>query len=213
MKKSNSNLCNLLPWYINGTLDEQQMQIMNEHIDTCSECASDFRISVQISRSMQSPPRGAEELHAHQQFGFTQLQRKISQGQSDSALDKLIRGIRDFGASLWHSHQRAFSACGGGALVLLVVLLLPDTVTSPEKDSFTLLSNQSETTYPSIQVVFGEGTTEKQVRDFLATHDLELIGNPSPSGVYRMKLTAAEHTDRQLAEVLALPHVIWASLE
>lgn len=216
--KPNTDLCKLLPWYVNGTLDEQQMHTMDAHIEACDDCASDFRTSMEISRAMQSSPQGVEELQAHQQFGFAQLQRKISQSQSESTQSRLMsgrlmQGISRFFENLWHNYQWVFSASAGAALALTVVLVLPGLGTSTNQEGFVLLSSENETTHPAIQVIFSEGTSEKQLRDFMVEHQLEFIGSPSSAGVYRLQLNSDESAEQQLADVTAFPQVHWASLE
>jgi len=77
--KQYKDLCQLLPWYVNGTLDTKSMKRMNEHLDNCERCASDFEISMQFSRSLQQPPRGVDTILNQQESGLAKLKQRIEQ--------------------------------------------------------------------------------------------------------------------------------------
>ena len=37
-------LCELLPWYVNGTLDEKELRAMDQHLERCAACAQEVTV-------------------------------------------------------------------------------------------------------------------------------------------------------------------------
>lgn len=213
--KQPENLCQLLPWYVNGTLDAEGMRHMEEHFDDCKDCADDFETAMQFSRCLQKPPEGIQELQSMKNFGFSQLQNKIK--QQDIALNKesksVATGWRQTIQQLWNSYQWFFSAASGATVMLLAILVVPNTGSQGINEDFELLSNDTYANYPIVQVMFEPSATEQQMRGFMIMHKLELLGSPSASGIYRFKLASDLDTDEKTQEIMSLTHVLWASLE
>ena len=91
----------------------------------------------------------------------------------------------------------------------------PTNLTNPgyqTENDFVLLSSDNQVV-PLIQVIFEEEATERQIRDFVTTYDLELTGNPSSAGVYRLRINNLNETQAQLDTILATDYVRWASVE
>lgn len=219
-----SKLCQLLPWFINGTLDAKQMEAMNTHIKECDECARDFETSMQFSRALQVPPEGVEELQSQQSFGFSQLQQKIAE-QDRKTSRKAGGSVK---ARLTHflsgySQWLFGSACGAVATMLLVFVIYPSGTGGPDGlpasidpaggENFVLLTNSQTSSYPVVQVIFEEQTSESDVREFLADYQLSVIGNPSSTGVYRLHLRNVDEIEQQLSKINALAQIRWAAIE
>lgn len=223
-----NELCQLLPWYINGTLEQEDMEVFSTHINSCEECAAEFNQAMELSRAIQAPPQGAEELLSQSKLGFSKLQKQIEEQieqQSTASKDKKGISISGFFASLrlnWSDYQWLYSGSIGAALAVFVMLLLPlsnisepTNLTNPgyqTENDFVLLSSDNQVV-PLIQVIFEEEATERQIRDFVTTYDLELTGNPSSAGVYRLRINNLNETQAQLDTILATDYVRWASVE
>jgi len=207
-----NDLCTLMPWYIKGTLDEQETHAMNEHIKACDECASEFNVFMQFSRVMQEPPKGVEDLQGQERFGFNQLQRNIMQ-KSGSPLQRLIDPLCYKMTYLWQNFQWFYSGIAGAALALVITLNLPQETQELGDSHFVLLSGLPETSGPTIQLIFNSNASEKQVRDLLLEYHLLPIGQPTATGVYRLNLMNDSNIEMQLKEIVSQSQVSWASME
>jgi len=41
-------ICELIPWYVTGTLEEADLQAMNAHLDVCEACRADVLDAMQL---------------------------------------------------------------------------------------------------------------------------------------------------------------------
>ena len=219
-----NELCQLLPWYINGTLEQEKMEAFSLHMNSCENCAADVKQSMELSRAIQTPPQGTEELLSQSKFGFSRLQKQIEE-QGIASKDKEGISISSFFASLrrsWSDYQWLYSGSIGAAAAVFVMLLLPVSDISEStnlanpgyqtENDFVLLSSDNQVV-PLIQVLFEEEATERQIRDFVTTYNLELAGNPSSTGVYRLKINNPNQIQTQFDTILATDYVRWASVE
>lgn len=51
-----NNLCELLPWYVNGTLAEAEQQKVEQHLQHCKACEQELPILLGLRRSMRDEP-------------------------------------------------------------------------------------------------------------------------------------------------------------
>ena len=67
----------LIPWYVNGSLNEAETDRVNEHVAGCASCAAEIEAELQLARGIGNPPRGLERLEAAEQRSFETLTRGI----------------------------------------------------------------------------------------------------------------------------------------
>ncbi|MBD3648140.1 MAG: zf-HC2 domain-containing protein, partial [Pseudomonadales bacterium] len=48
--KSHEEVKELLPWFVNGSLNEDEQSIVNEHLESCDECQRDIEQLLMISK-------------------------------------------------------------------------------------------------------------------------------------------------------------------
>jgi len=52
-QKITDEMCELLPWYVNGTLDESELDGMDRHLESCETCANEIPILRALQESVQ----------------------------------------------------------------------------------------------------------------------------------------------------------------
>jgi len=54
--KESVELCELLPWYVNRTLDDEQLRAVEQHLQHCKVCAEDLPVLRAVRESMHNEP-------------------------------------------------------------------------------------------------------------------------------------------------------------
>jgi hypothetical protein len=185
----------LLPWYVNGTLNEADMARVQAHVASCEGCRKAVDRNVREARDLQ--------------------------GHDDEArVSALIaRRDREFGALRERLPGRRRSAPRGPprwvpalAALLVVVLVIPASwLARSEPTYYELRTNAAIEDSPVLQLVFREGTSHEDI-DLLIRTSGRQLGAPTASGIYRIALTA-EDPDALLSRIRTHPAVRWAEIE
>lgn len=191
----------LIPWYVNGTLDEREMDEVSEHVAQCTECTDEIRREVQLARALRSEPTGLDALLARQGDNLRQLQARIHRPGN-----RWRRGTR-----LMIRQPPLLAACA----VLLVLgigagLLLAG---APQRSGYELLTNPPVSGAPVVQVIFHAEAREQDLRALLLDSGGRMLGNPSARGVYRIALPADSDAVVYARRLHGHPAVRWAEAE
>ena len=185
----------LLPWYANGTLDEDQQKAVAEHVSTCGACRSEIESLDRVRRVVREQP--------------------VDDGPDAGNLNEILARIDSAGAGV---HQRRMPAvrwllvAQAAAIVILAVLLLVPDAPRVEGDpqTFRTLSAQPERV-PSgagdLQIVFADTTTERQLREILQSVEARIVDGPSPVGAYTLRITDTQDQVSVVERLRAAPSV------
>jgi hypothetical protein len=153
----------LLPWYINGSLSEQEQQEVELHLQQCSEC----RDEVELLQAMQSVAKQPSE-SLPSQFAWHRLQRDMRQDTQTSPAKP-----RRWGLSL--------AAAAAVAVIAIQGVLL---LNISQQDNYQLAGHELEGVV--LQVRFNPDATEQAIREALQGIDAEIVTGPGAAGVYRI---------------------------
>jgi len=187
MNRSNlDELRNMAPFYVQGTLSGEEKEAfekglskypqLQDDVDTYSEIGSFYR---EIEEEI-TPPSGQ---------AFTAIMENISLKQFQPAQqDTFVASLRQI--KEWFSQIFSVPKLGWGLAVvqcaLIIFLLLPNR---QDTHYNTLSSSQNVTTgQKTIQLVFDETTTEREIRRIMDTINGEITGGPSTEGMYQISL-------------------------
>ncbi len=184
----------LLPWFANGTLDEDERKSVADHLCTCSGCRSEVESLDRVRRVVREQPADV--------------------GPDVGNLDEILARI-DHDAGVHHRKTpvvRWLLIAQAAAIVILAVLLLvPD---SPRVEGnpqpFRTLSAEPETV-PSgaqhLRIVFADTTTERQLREILQSVEARIVDGPSPVGAYTLRITDIQDLVSVVERLRAKPSV------
>lgn len=219
--KTDTSTCELLPWYINGTLGSEEMKDVEQHLESCQICSSEVELQMQFSRQLQSNLPAEEKVLQLKQQGLGKLREQIHQqtANSNEPASSFLSDLKQRLLDYSHSFFGYATVCG--ALVLMVssfyfVQNSPDSITA--NDDFQLLTTPASADVHEfiIQIVFEPSTEETLIRNLLIDTQSEIIGN-STSGVYRLRLLDAGKTADSAAEKIEFirnhDFVRWAKIE
>lgn len=189
---SHARVQELLPWFVNGSLNEGEQSLVDAHLEECPEC----RISVEELVAV------AAKFSASDPFDLAWRSDAVC-----SFMDQLPPKPGVVSESAWLRPTMAVF----GALAIAAVLL----VGLPRTDAFRTLSfgEHVRDAPPVVQVVFGSDTTEKTIRDILLEDGNRVIGGPTQQGVYRVALGTSEDADVFIARLKHNPNVIFVTEE
>jgi anti-sigma factor RsiW len=185
----------LMPWYVNGTLNEQEMASVESHLAGCTACRAALDADVAEARALHAGNDEARvaALVAGRERAFESLRAQLHSGAP---------------------HRRpAVPARWVPALAALLVIgaVLPAAWLMPGPTIYHLRTSTVASESPVLQVVFREGTSTEDI-DLLIRTSGTLLGPPTSGGVYRIAL-ATDDPQALLARIRSHPAVRWAEIE
>jgi len=185
----------LLPWYVNGSLDDEQRKMVESHVAVCLTCRSELNTQHHIARIVQS--RDATSVGAD--IGFTQLRRRIQPERR-----ALLSRVRNWLSVILH--VPAVVWVGGIAVAASVFMVLPllydlgGPVTVPgEFRTLSADNGHLEFRANSLRLVFTEGLADETRQDILHRINAVTVTGSTPHGVLTVQVP-----DGELAPALAL---------
>ena len=199
MKYNLDDLRDFAPFYIQGTLSEEEEQGFREGLERYPELRGDLAAYSEIGDFYKeiegkiTPPT---------QRVFTAIQQNINQDDTHPVVQSTT-GSRIEQAKEWMSELFTVPKIGWGIAavqcVLIVFLLLPN---QREARYETLSSSKPSVVQQiTLQLVFDEKTTEKEMRQILNTINGEITGGPSAEGMYQVGLHQNSDVDSIITEL------------
>lgn len=196
-------LSQLLPWYVNKTLQGAELKAVEAHLAVCLTCK---REQTQLQKLAQAVIQEGS-LDSAEQASFTRLKMRL-QGQQaglnlkGSTVSGNVKQLSDGRKQRWVSSAISHPALAMAAAVLLsITLLMPRYAGNDVQlgNSFKTLSDgqQEAVSANEIRVVFAENVDQLQKNTILERIHGQFISNsPTPQGVYTVRLEkdiAAKH--------------------
>lgn len=176
----------LLPWYVNGSLDGDELERFEEHLAGCDVCRRDLAVEERWAREIRtseelvySPDRALAELRGR--LAAAERGEVPASHESDSRLARLWRRAR--GET---SGALRFAVLAQAAAILALVVVLSF---EPATGEFRTVSDpvaEARVDGATVRVVFAEGITEQELRELLLATDAHFVDGPSPRGVYTL---------------------------
>jgi anti-sigma factor RsiW len=219
----------LLPWYVNRTLEAQELAHVEQHLARCPACQEEVTRFHHIATAV----RLAEEpTPSPSPARFARLMAQID------ATEAVGQPTRRRWATLRHKLRRYGALFSGtprvarvmlaveGALVLLLAAVLVWQAQSVQDASYTTLARPSvqdalarPMEHPvqprgQIRLVVADQMTARELRELLTGLQATIINGPSPLGVYTVAVPLVASTPDPLQPILevfrAHPHVLLA---
>lgn len=187
MSDEHERMSELLPWYVNATLDRREAAQVERHLASCADCRKE-------SERFRAVARGQEEGWAPSPAHFARVMARIdapSFGQRlASWFKETPRPVR------W-----AFALQGAALVALIAVVALRPAV-------FETLSRPpaAASSRARLHVVFASDLSEEGMRRLLQGARAIIVDGPSAEGVYTVELSlpaADRERAREIADRLA----------
>jgi hypothetical protein len=196
----------LLPWYATGQLEGPELALVEEHLSGCAHC----RRQLAFERRMVDE---FAELTPEVDSGWARLKQRLeapaapvrqASRRRESWWDKAARDA----ASVWQTFTRpAVAAIAFAQLAILVVA--GSVLFSLSQPSYRALGSAPPPQSANIIAMFQADTTESQMREILRGSDASLVGGPTPTDAYLLRVPTRSR-DAAIARLRADRHVLMA---
>jgi hypothetical protein len=197
----------LLPWYVNGTLKGEELDLVQHHLRICILCRRELALQQRTSKAI----RNASIMDLSPQLSFSRLMRRIDR--------EARQGRKGWWSSLraqWaHLSYRLSTLLSlrrmllGLSLLLLFIGLAPVAKlwlasVSKEPQYHTLADPNSESSAGKhdIRVIFAKTMEQEQIKQLLISLHAQIVDGPSSGGSYTVRIASGEHSDREVLTAL-----------
>ncbi|MCB1956858.1 MAG: zf-HC2 domain-containing protein [Rhodocyclaceae bacterium] len=178
----------LLPWYVNGTLDERDRQWVERQLADNPDWQSELgwmhslQAKIRESEPAFAPGQGFDRLLARVRHGQEVVQAPRPQPKAEGGLLAAL--------SAWLERFSLTPALAGAAAVVMVqfgviaLLVNQQGELKSEYERFRSVNSGEVVTGPALEVVFKSDALEREIRETLVRIGGTLAGGPGQLGIY-----------------------------
>jgi hypothetical protein len=188
----------LIPWYVNGTLHQEDRDKFDRHLAVCAQCRADLAVERQIHGSIAQQaaveymPAGSLKKLLNRIDGIEQ-RRGAGPAQSTRARPRLPRQPR------WHGMLAASVAVLAIAVSVLAFDRLMPRHGGATPAFYTVTQNARHSPDEVIRAVFAPNITLTDLQALLDEAQLRIISGPTEAGVYSLAATSSRPVNTSLA--------------
>ena len=198
----------LIPWYVNDTLENDERERVAQHIAECPACAQEIARCRTIAAVVRSADMA--DLNPSQERVARIMARIDSTDRSKPehrrhSIREWVRKIR-LTFEETPSRIRWALAAQAAVIVLLAAAVVLQLSASPGP-LYRTLSDAGAISEPGkshIQVIFAEDITEREMRTLLDSIGARIVSGPSPIAVYTLGIAAGDSDAERIRDILAV---------
>lgn len=187
----------LLPWYVNGTLETDEAAMVEAHLAECAECRADLAAEQVLAREVAALPLDVE--HA-----WSMLSDRIDAAGPPRRLVEPVPFLRRKVAIGW--------ALGGplaaAAAVAFAVVVVPGAP-SPAGETYRALGSAPTAAPGNALVMFKPDARDSDLRAALIKAGARIVDGPTASGAYVVRIAPAGRA-QALDGLRATPQIVLA---
>ncbi len=196
------HIIEILPWYVNGSLDPREAIEVEAHLAVCPRCQKELQWCRDIAHSVRTmddqqwvPSPGHFDRLMEEVNASSPVQRWTMAWRD--RFTRFVQSIRQSPAEMrWMlAMQTVTVVVLAGALIVLMPHKQPEyyqTLSSPTK--------ADPNDVPRVQIALSEDTKEEEIRSLLLAMHASIVQGPNSLGVYVVALP--KQPPSQLAQVL-----------
>lgn len=186
-EEKEEELALLLPWYVNGTLDSKNTQLINQALERDDALMRQYELvledqvaAIELTESEEVPEHMSERFRV----SFNQkLDRDVVIATAETGQKSSF--IADLMASLFPTRTVAFAAV---AALLVIAIQAGFLVSEGTPKRFETATGDVETvTSIEFLVQLTPNATVSSLTQFLNEHQAEIISGPTSDGLYRLR--------------------------
>ena len=174
------NAAELLPWYVNGTLEGAELERLTRHLEACDGCSAELDQQRRLAHLL----RTSEELAFSPQRAFKELRDRLDhEVEADDPSPRFGDAFRSLaGPVRWAL----------AAQLVAIVALGAALIGGPgERGGFRTLSTPlavGASEAARFRIVFDATASEGDIRALLVGSGSRIVAGPSPFGVYTLEV-------------------------
>jgi hypothetical protein len=185
----------ILPWYVNGTLEGHEHEFVARHILRCQSCADEVARCQSIATAVRSAEEAARKPSSEQ---LARLMERIDRGRRSVPPERSQTRVREWIEKIRLAFRETPSlfrwalAAQTAAIVLLAAAITWQASIAPSL-LYRTLSDAGSDAEPGrvhLQVVFADDITEREIRILLSSVGATIVAGPTPMAVYTVALAA-----------------------
>jgi len=210
----------ILPWYVNGTLEGHEQEFVARHILRCQSCADEVTRCQSIATAVRSAKEAAWTPSPEH---LARLMERVDRASTSAAPEHWRIRVREWIEKIRLHFQETPSsfrwalAAQTAAIVLPTAAIMWQTSVAP----YRTLSDAGSGPEPGrvhLQVVFADDITEREIRTLLSSLGATIVAGPTPMAVYIVALVGDDRegparTRETLTVLRAHPKVRFAELK
>jgi anti-sigma factor RsiW len=189
----------LLPWYINGTLDENELTTVEQHLSECRECQADFAAEHSLGTDIASVPMDVDK-------GWAAMRARLNEGTYKPA--PVVSAPRARPSFFRRSIPMNWVLSAQAAAAVLIFGVARLASLTPEPVYHTLSSTPGAAS-ANLLVIFRPDTVEQDLRASLMRSGAHIVGGPTDSNAYVLHVADNGRT-AALSKLRADAHVTLA---
>ena len=166
----------LLPWYVNGTLEGDELTQLEAHLEDCAECREDLEAEAAMARQIRTLPSDADR-------AWTALKAKV---EGRAAAPGHAVGRKLFGRRV----SLGWAVVAQAACLALVIPIVALTLSRPQPLYRTLGSAPSAES-GNLVVIFKPETSEQALRTTLTHNGARIVDGPTSTDAYVLHVPSA----------------------
>lgn len=175
----------LLPWYATGQLEGAELALVEEHLSGCAHCRRQLAFEQRMVDEFAelTPEIDSGWARLKQRLEAPAPPRRQASRPRESWWDRAARDA----ASVWQTFTRpAVAAIAFAQLAILVVA--GSAIYSLSQPSYRALGSAPPPRSANVIAMFRADTTESQMRDLLRGTGASLVGGPTPTDAYLLRV-------------------------
>jgi hypothetical protein len=197
----------MIPWWVNGRLPENERLVFESHLQHCDECRRDVANEQALALYMSDGPRVEYAPGAS-------LQSLLSRIDAEDEMPNQVQRPATRPTRIqWTRWLIAATVVEGIGIVVLAGFILysaQSTQTTSDASYRTVTSVAPSTAKASLRVIFAPTMTLSDLGKLLQDLRLEVVSGPSLAGVYTLAISGDESLANELAALRSRPDVRFA---
>ncbi len=196
----------LLPWYVNGTLEGRELDLVQQHLQVCITCRKELAVQQRLAEAI----RNSSVIALSPQIAFSRLRERIGSGaQSPKAKTRGWRSLHRRCSDGWArlsigSLPRRAAIALSLFLLLIIGLVLPARhriAPVNVEPKYHTLADPGSLPAPKendIRVVFAETVNQQQIGQLVLALGAQIVGGPSSVGAYTLRIAFGDSADHNI---------------
>jgi Putative zinc-finger len=195
----------LLPWYVNGTINERDSQRVDAHLSVCADCNNDLALELSVYRGMTADP-AVEYMPS---ASLKRLQARLDGVAAPAAANASADTVRTLTRPMTRGRHSipwlGVMAASIAVMAVALVLLTADRwqfsrSSSSQPNYYTVTTTIPRPPGEVIRAVFSPTITLDELQGILDEAQLRIVSGPTEAGVYSL----ASKSSRPVSSSLAL---------